>query len=85
MNRYLVNEYISKINKDDIVNYCKKNDITISNDDLNVIYYYIKNESNSFFDNPATTINELKFKLSSNSYNILLDLYNKYKFIIDKL
>lgn len=85
MNRFFVSEYISKISKEDIINYCKKNDILISDDDLNVIYYYLKNKYNKFFDDADYIINELKYKLSDQSYQTLLKFYYKYKPFIDKL
>ena len=45
-------KYISSMNKIDIVNYCKKNNISISNSELDILYDFIKNKYDIFFNNP---------------------------------
>lgn len=85
MNRLIVKEYISKMSKDDINNLCKKNNYLLSQNDLDIIYYYIKNENDRFINDPLMVINEIKSKVTENTYNHILNLYYKYKHFIDKL
>ena len=79
MNKYFIYQYITKINKDDIINFSNKLGIYLNQNDLEVIYFYIKNEYIRFFDNPQEIIDEVKGKISDNVYIKLLELYNKYK------
>jgi len=79
MNKYFIYEYISKLNKNDIINYSNKLGIILNENDLDVIYYYIKNEHKRFFNNPQEIFIELQSKVSSDIYRKLEELYNKYK------
>jgi len=82
MNKYFIYEYISRIQKEDIINYSKRLGFCLNENDLDVIYYYIKNEYKRFFDSPKEIFLEVKGKVSDNTYLILNDLYNKYKDMI---
>ncbi len=82
VNRFFIYEYIAKIRKEDIVNYGKKLGITLGEDDLEVIYYYLKNEYKRFFQDPDSILMEVKMKVSSNVYEILLNMYQKYKHML---
>lgn len=79
MNKYFIYEYISRIKKEDIINYSMRLGIKLNNNDLEIIYYYLKNEYRRFFDNPQEIFEEIKEKISNYTYNVLVDLYNKYK------
>ena len=79
MNKHFIYEYISRIKKGDIVNYSKRIGVELNNNDLDIIYYYLKNEYKRFFDNPQEILLELKNKISIDNYEILLNLYNKYQ------
>ena len=75
-------KYINNMNKSDIVNYCKKNNISISNNELDILYDFIKNKYDIFFNNPNNFFNDLKSLISLNLYNNILELYDKYKIFI---
>lgn len=79
MNKYFIYEYISRIKKEDIVNYSMHIGIELDDNDLEIIYYYLKNEYQRFFNNPQEIFMEIKGKISKHTYDVLLDLYNKYK------
>lgn len=79
MNKYFIYEYISRIKKEDIVNYSMRIGMELSDNDLEIIYYYLKNEYRRFFDNPQEIFMEIKNKISEQTYGLLIDLYNKYK------
>jgi len=74
--------YIHNINEDDILNFCKKNNISISQSELGILYYYIKNKYDIFFSNPNSIFDEIRPLLSSNLYNKIIKLYNRYKMFI---
>ena len=79
MNKYFIYEYISRIKKEDLINYSMRIGIDLNNNDLEVIYYYLKNEYRRFFNNPQEIFDEIKGKISEHTYDGLMDLYNKYK------
>lgn len=83
MNKLIIINYIKKLTKNDIYNYCKNTNIPITDDEINIIYYYIKNKYNMFFDGyHEELLDEIKYKVKSATYNKILELYNQYK---DKL
>ena len=83
MNKLIVINYIKKLTKNDIINYCRKYSIPITDEELDVIYYYIKNRYNDFFEGrDIELLEEIKYKVKSATYNKILELYNMYK---DKL
>ena len=79
MNRLLIYEYINRLKRDDIVKFCNVKEINVSNNEIDIVYSYIKNDYKRFFNNPDEVLNEVKSKVSDNAYNIIIELYNKYK------
>ena len=79
MNRLLIYGYINKLRKEDIINYCNNNGIVVSDNELDIVYSYIKNDYKKFFNNPTRVLNEVKDKVSDNNYMIIMELYEKYK------
>lgn len=81
MNKFLIKNYISKLKKDDIVTYIKNNNLQISStDEIDIIYYYIKEKNYLLFDNNIQQLfSELKEKLSLNTFIEIVNIYNKYK------
>lgn len=82
LNKLIIYEYINRIKYEDLINYCNNKNITINNKDLDIIYKYIKNDYKRFFNNPEEILNEAKYKLSTNTFNEVIKLYNQYKSII---
>ncbi|MBQ8218929.1 MAG: hypothetical protein IJZ79_04180 [Bacilli bacterium] len=85
MNKLFIYEYINKITKENIYNYGLNQGINLEKKDLDIIYYYVKNEYKRFFNNPEDILLEVKDKLSNNTYNKILQLYNKYKNMLNYL
>ena len=76
MNKYLIYKYAMNLTIKDVKQY----DPSLSENEINIINYYIKNKTKEFLEgNPTPILEELKQKLSPNTYNKILDLYNKYK------
>ena len=50
MNKLIIINYIKKLTKQDIYKYCVNNNIPINDEEVDVIYYYIKNRYNEFFE-----------------------------------
>ena len=43
MNIYLISEYVNRMQKQDVNNFAIKQGITLDNEELDIIYNYIKN------------------------------------------
>lgn len=83
MNKLIIINYIKKLTKNDIINYCNNNSIPLTDDELDIIYYYIKNRYLEFLNgHDQEILDEIKYKVKSATYNKIIELYNKYK---DKL
>ena len=80
MNIYLIYQYIKKIQKKDIYNFANKQGIILDNNELDIIYYYVKNEYKNFLNgNQQKILNEIKSKVKISTYNKIEELYNQYK------
>ena len=84
LNKDIIYSYIKKIKKEDIYNYSIKQDIFLSNKEIDIIYDYINNRYDDIINYPENVLLEVKDKLSIKTYNKLLELYNKYEYIIKK-
>ncbi len=76
----MLEKYINKLTKEDILKFSYKQNIKLTNEELDIIYFYIKKYWRYIAKNdPASIFMELKEKLSPNVYNKIIELYNKYK------
>lgn len=74
----IIKNYVNKLTKNHIKNFCIKENITISNEEINIIYYYIKNNWKDIMYNPNPYLKIAKEKLNKDVYEKLLDLKDKY-------
>ena len=80
MNEFIIKKYINKLTKQDIKNYIEKENISLKESEIDTIYYYIKNKSNTFLKGHHKEIlEELKHKVTKNTYQKILELYELYK------
>lgn len=80
MNIFLIERYINKLTKNDIYNYSIKEGIELTNQEINIIHYYIKNYYKPFLNgHNEEIINELKEKVTTKTSNKIDELYNLYK------
>ena len=70
---------MERITKDDISRYALKEGVDLSNNELDLIYAYIKKYSKKILDYPLDVLDEIKDDLSINVYDKILELYDKYK------
>ena len=79
MNKLIVYQYINKLRREYIVNFCSIKGFSVSDMEIDIIYNYIKNDYKRFFSNPDVILNEVKSKVSDETFKIIMELYNKYK------
>ena len=76
MYEIIIRDYVNKLTEEDIINFCNKKEITVSNDEVKILYLYAKNYWKEFYNgNPNEIILELKEKINENAFNKLYNLY----------
>lgn len=75
----IIKNYVDKLTKEDIINYSKKEDIFLNDNEINVIYDKIKNKWKQLYNGNTRVITDLENKINNKAYNKLIDLYNTYK------
>ena len=75
----IIKKYINKLQKEDIVEFAKKKNLLLDQNELNIIYTTIKNRYKDILDDGIKVINEYKNKLKINTYNKLIEVYNDAK------
>lgn len=77
---FVIKEFVDKLTEEDINNFALKEGVKLTDEELKVIYLYIRNYWQVFYKGDATSLfHELKEKLSPKAYDKVLELYNKYK------
>ena len=79
MQEYLIKEYIKKLTIDDIKNFSKKKNISITENDSIILYSYVKKYWQEIINGNENIIKELKQKLSPNTFKEAYKLYLEYK------
>lgn len=80
MNQFIISKYIQRITKEDIYKFASTQGITLTNNELDIIYYYIKNKYASFLSgNQLEILNEIKHQVTPTTYQKIEELYNLYK------
>ena len=76
----LIKEYIKNIDEYTINKYAKSNNINLSDKEIKVIYLYLKNYWQIFYNgDPTELFKELEEQISQDNLNKIKDLYYKYK------
>lgn len=83
MKKMLLLYYASKITKEDILNYAKKENINLTSEEVNIIYNAIKNDTNEILNNFDNYIIKYKNILRNEIYNKILELKEQYKNFIE--
>lgn len=80
MNKFLIERYINKLTKQDIITYINNQNIKIPLKDIDTIHYYIKNKYKSFLNGQdKELLEEIKYKVSPSTYKELKKIYDMYK------
>ncbi len=80
MNKNLIKKYIEKIEKKDIIEYALKENIYITENEMNLILELLKNDTDIILsDQFPKYIKEYKTFFSDELYNLIIEKFNKYK------
>lgn len=84
MNIYLIEEYVNRLKKSDIRWFSLKQGIILDNEEIEIIYTYVKNNYKTIiYGNPKDILLEIKEKVRPLTYNKIENLYLKFKDKID--
>ena len=78
----LIENYINNMTENDIKKFLQKNNYEVNNNDINTILYYIKKYWKQVMDGDISIFEEIKPKISKDSYKIMINLYNQYKIFL---
>lgn len=80
MNKILIANYIKRLTKQDIINFASNQNIYLSNEEIDTLYYYIKNKYKEFLNgNQEALLLEIKPQVSKETYAKILEFYKLYK------
>lgn len=80
MYEIIIRDYVNKLTEEDIIKYGKKKNININNEEAKILYVYAKNYWKEFYkNNPTDLIEELKEKLTPDTFQKLHKIYINLK------
>lgn len=83
MYEILIQNYINKITINDINNFASNNNILLLPGEDKILYNFMnKYWKEAYKGNINKVFTELKNRVSENTYNTVVMLYNKYKYLI---
>ena len=86
MNIYLIEDYVRRLTKGDVERFALKQGIVLDNEELDIVYNYIKKDYKTIiYGNPRDILIDIKGKVKPLTYNKIENLYEKFKDKIDLL
>lgn len=80
MNIYLIEDYIRRLEQSDIERFALKQGIILDNEELNIVYNYIRKEYKTIiYGNPKDILLEIKEKVKPLTYKKIENLYMQFK------
>jgi len=84
LKKELLKNYISRLTKQDIINYLSKECIPASNEEIDIIYNAIKNDYEEILEtNFMNYISNYKLNFNPDLYRTIIEKYNQYKKFIE--
>lgn len=79
MYKSLLKGYVEKIKKEDIIKFIDKNNYQVTDKEIDIIYFYIKNYWEDIFDNRTDIWEKISHDVSPITFLEIQKLYQKYK------
>ena len=84
MNKNIIKKYADNITKEDILKFVQSENVSINNNELNTIYYIIKNKQDEILNGDFyNLIDNYKQDFNPLLFNKLIEKYEKSKKFID--
>lgn len=79
MHRILIENYIKQIKKTDIYNFAIKNNIQLTEKDVDILYHYLKNNwQEILYGNSRGVLSELETKFDADKFLKIKELFDFY-------
>lgn len=79
MHKFFISQYINKISVEDVKDFALKNNILLSEEELQLIYHTLQqNWETVLYQDPTPVFERLKGQLSPDSYQKGIQLFEKY-------
>ena len=75
----LVKNYIDNLTIEKVNEIALKNNINLSNQELNFLYSFIKKNYEALYANPNVDLSKYKNNFTEENYNKIINLINEYK------
>lgn len=80
MKNMLIKEYVNNLGLNDIYDFARRNGVSLTESEANIIYRHIKNDWQTILSgNYYGILNSIKPKVNINTYNKIEELLNYYK------
>lgn len=75
----MIEEYVNRLSKDDVITFGIKNGIELNNKELDIVYNHIKqNWKTIIYGNPKPILEDIKQNTSPLTYQKIENLYTKF-------
>lgn len=76
----LIEQYVSRMTKNDIMVFANKNGIDLNDEEVKIIYNHIKKDYKTIiYGNPREILDDIKQKFDTMTYNKIENLYINFK------
>lgn len=75
----LIKNYVSKMTREDVQKFALKNDIYLSDSEIDFTYRFIKRNYEALYANPNIDLSKYKSNYSEENYTKLMKLITSYK------
>lgn len=76
----LIVQYIDRLTSADIDDFARKNGIVLDSDELDLVYYHVKNNWRTvIYGNPKPILEDLRSKVNDLTYQKIENLYVEFK------
>lgn len=79
MYKDLIKNYVEKLKKEDVIKFIENNNYVVSDKEIDIIYFYIKNYCDYFLEDNKDIWAKLKKDVSEPVFIEIRKLFNKYK------
>jgi len=74
----IISSYVNKLTKSDITQFANSNNVSLSTEEVNIIYETIKRDWRELLYNPNRVFANLQTKVSADTYKNITYFYNLY-------
>ena len=74
----IIGSYVARLTKNDIIQFANNNNVSLTGEEVNIIYNTIKTRWRDLLHNPNIVFNDLQGKVSPTTLQNIIHFYNLY-------